>query len=268
MVELKGEDSKGLPEFGNYVDVNGLHMYYEDRGQGVPLILVHGGLLTGSLGWGDLRMRFAQHFRVIVPDCRGCGRTDNPQDIMDYRVMADDVVALAKALDLVNPIIGGWSDGGQITLEIGIRYPGFAKALVVGAAQHELSQKTREGLLSVRDWLESEPELAASLRDAHSHVYGSEYWETFVNKQIQMWTDPSNYPQDTIKGIDVPTLLIVGDNDEAVPLEIQVEMHNLMPHTELAIIPNMTHMNYVNERSELFYTVALDFLKRVSENTK
>ncbi len=264
MVDLEGEGLKELPEVGHYVDVNGLHMYYEDQGQGVPLILVHGGLLTGSLGWGDLRKRFAQQFRVIVPDCRGCGRTDNPQGSMDYRVMADDIVALAQSLELVNPIIGGWSDGGQVTLEIGIRYPDVAKALVVGAAQHELSPKTKEGLLSVRDWLKSEPELTASLRAAHSHVYGAEYWETYVNKQIQMWTNPSNYPQDDIKRIKVPTLLIVGDQDEAVPLETQIEMLELMPQAELAIIPNMTHMNYVNERSAIFFAVVMDFLKRIS----
>jgi pimeloyl-ACP methyl ester carboxylesterase len=261
---MNSGDRKVVPEFGHYVDANGLRMYYEDRGQGAPLILVHGGLLTGRLGWGDLRKLFAQQFRVIVPDCRGCGRTDNPQNSVDYRVMADDVVALAKALDLVNPIIGGWSDGGQVALEVGIRYPDVANALVVGAAQHKLSQKTKEGLLSVRAWLESEPELSASLRDAHSHVYGSEYWETFVDWQIQMWTDPSNYPQEDIKQIEVPTLLIVGDKDEAVPLQTQIEMRDLIPQAELAIIPNMSHMNYVDERKELFFAVVMDFLKRVS----
>ncbi len=134
----------------------------------------------------------------------------------------------------------------------------------MGAAQHKLSQKTKEGLLSVRDWLESEPELTASLRDAHSPVYGSEYLESFVDMQIQMWTDPSNYPQDDIKLIEVPTLLIVGDKDEAVPLKTQIEMLDLMPQAELAIVPNMTHMNYADERSEIFFTVVMDFLKRIS----
>ncbi len=263
MVGLKSDESKGLPEFGHYLDVNGLRMYYEDRGKGAPLILVHGGLFTGRLGWGDLRQRFAQHFRLIVPDGRGCGRTDNPQNIMDYRVMADDVVALAKALDLANPIVGGWSDGGQIALEVGIRHPGFARALVVGGAMHQLTQKTKDGLARVPQWLDSEPELKEMLRAAHSHVYGFEYLETFVNMQVQMWSDPSNYPQDAIKEIEVPTLLIVGDKDEAVPLETQIEMHNLMPNTELAIIPNMSHMNYIDERSKIFSTVILDFLSRV-----
>ena len=257
-------DGKAMPEFGHYVEANGLRMYYEDRGKGVPLILVHGGLMTGSMGWGDLRRRFAEKFRVIVPDCRGCGRTDNPQGKMDYRVMADDVVALAKALDLVNPIIGGWSDGGQIVLEVGIRHPDFAKALIVGAAMHKLTQKTKDGFTLVPQWLESEPELKEALRAAHSHVYGPEYLETFVNMQIRMWSDLSNYPQDTITGIEVPTLLIIGDKDEAVPLEIQIEMHNLMPNTELAIIPNMTHMNYIDERSDLAFTVIMDFLSRIS----
>ncbi|MFX1403238.1 MAG: alpha/beta fold hydrolase [Promethearchaeota archaeon] len=261
---MKNDELKVLPKFGHYVDANGLRMYYEDRGKGIPLILVHGGLLTGSLGWGDLRKRFAEHFRVITPDCRGCGRTDNPQDLMNYRVMADDVVALAKALDLVNPIIGGWSDGGQIALEIGIRYPHFITALVVGGGMHELTQKTREGLLSVPQWLDSQPELKKTLRAVHSQVYGSEYLEIFVNKQLQMWRDPSNYPQDDITKIEVPTLLIVGDKDEAVPLETQIEMLSLIPQAELAIIPDMTHMNYVDKRCELFYTVVLDFLKRIS----
>jgi pimeloyl-ACP methyl ester carboxylesterase len=79
-----------------------------------------------------------------------------------------------------------------------------------------------------------------------------------------MWRDPLGYPNDDIKLIEAPSLLIIGDKDEAVPLEIQLEMYNLIPNAELAIIPNMTHMNYVNERSEIFSTIVLEFLKRIS----
>ncbi len=80
-----------------------------------------------------------------------------------------------------------------------------------------------------------------------------------------MWLDPTGYPNEDIKSIEVPSLIIIGDKDEAIPLKIQVEMYGLMPNAELAIIPNMTHMNYVNERSEIFSTVVLDFLKRNSD---
>jgi len=261
---MEKEDQRELPEFGHYVDVNGLHMYYEDRGKGTPLILLHGGLGTAELGWAELREVFSHHFRVIAPDCRGLGRTNNPQKVLNYALMAEDIVALARALDVRKPIICGWSDGGQIALEIGIRYRDFPKALVLGAVTHKLTKQTSDALSAVRDWLQSDPELEETLRNAHSHVYGPEYWETLLKLQMQMWQDPTGYPYDEIRLIEAPSLIIIGDKDEAMPLEIQLEMYNLIPNAELAIIPNMTHMNYVNERSEIFSTVVLDFLKRNS----
>lgn len=261
---METKDKRELPEFGHYIDVNGLQMYYEDRGKGTPLILLHGGLGTAELGWAGLREVFSQHFRIIAPDCRGSGRTNNPQKILNYALMADDIVALAKALDVKKPIICGWSDGGQIAMEIGIRYRELPKALVLGAVTYKLTKHTNDALSAVRDWLQSEPELEESLRIAHGQVYGPEYWETFLKLLLQMWGDPTGYPNEDIKSIEAPSLLIIGDKDEAVPLEIQLEMYHLIPNAEFAIIPNMTHMNYVTERSEVFSTVVLDFLKRSS----
>ena len=258
------ENKSENPKFGHFIDVNGLHMYYEDRGEGTPLILLHGGLGTAELGWAELREVFSRHFRVIAPDCRGSGRTNNPQKILNYALMADDIVALVKALDVKKPLICGWSDGGQIAMEIGIRYRELPKALVLGAATYKLTKHTSDALSAVRDWLQSEPKLEESLRNAHSHVYGPKYLETFLTLLIQMWGDPTGYPIEDIKSIEAPSLLIIGDKDEAIPLEIQLEMYNLIPNAELSIIPNMTHMNYATERGEVFSTVVLDFLKRNS----
>ena len=261
---MEQKDKRELPEFGRYIDVNGLQMYYEDRGKGTPLILLHGGLGTAELGWAELREVFSQHFRVIAPDCRGSGRTNNPQKILNYALMADDIVALAKALDIEKPFICGWSDGGQIALEIGIRYRELPKALVLGGVTHRLSKHTNDALSAVRDWLQSDPQLEESFRNAHSHVYGPEYLETHLELLLQMWGDPTGYPNEDIKSIEAPSLIIIGDKDEAVPLKVQLEMYSSIPNAELAIIPNMTHMNYATERSEIFSTVILDFLKRIS----
>ena len=64
---------------GRYVRANGLDVYYEEHGRGEePLILVHGGLITGMTNWGPSIPDFEEHFRVIVPDSRGHGRTQNP----------------------------------------------------------------------------------------------------------------------------------------------------------------------------------------------
>jgi len=120
-------------EQGRYILVNGLKMYFEECGSGKPLILLHGGTVTSSM-WKIHIPFFAQHFRVFAPDSRGHGRTNNPTGEFSYRLMADDVAAFVQAMGLTKPFICGYSDGGQIALEIGMCYPNLAAALVVGAA--------------------------------------------------------------------------------------------------------------------------------------
>jgi pimeloyl-ACP methyl ester carboxylesterase len=110
---------------GKYVEANGLRMYYEVYGEGEPLLLIHGGTAT-SRSWESHLPAFAEHFRVFAPDSRGHGRTDNPADELGYLLMADDVAALIEALGLQRPLVLGYSDGGQISLELAIRYPGLA----------------------------------------------------------------------------------------------------------------------------------------------
>src|SRR3954465_12078207 len=94
---------------GQYVQANGLTIHYEEYGSGKPLILLHGGTQTSKL-WTPLIPSFAQHFRVITPDSRGHGRTDNPAEEMSYQVMADDMVAFATALEIAHPFVLGFSD--------------------------------------------------------------------------------------------------------------------------------------------------------------
>src|SRR4026209_1320768 len=107
---------------GSYVKANGLNMYYEEYGSGEPLVLLHGGMRTGK-NFEHLIPAFSKHFRVIAPDSRGHGRTDNPSGEFSYRLMADDMAAFIDALKLNQPSICGWSDGGQIALELGMHYP-------------------------------------------------------------------------------------------------------------------------------------------------
>ena len=119
---------------GRSVEVNGATLYYKEHGDGAPLILIHGGLSTSSQ-WEPLVPELvADGFRVITPDSRGHGRSTNPAEELSYALIADDVAALIAALGLQRPVVGGWSDGGQVTLELGARHPGAAGGLIVGAA--------------------------------------------------------------------------------------------------------------------------------------
>src|SRR3712207_2363694 len=149
-----------MPPGGKDNEANGLRVYYEICGEGEPLLLVHGGTAT-CRSWASHLPAFTEHFRVFAPDSRGHGRTDNPAGELDYRVMADDAVALIEALGLQRPLVLGYSDGGQIALELCISYPGLSRALVLGGTQFRFSETYLElagALLGIAEGEEVDPE--------------------------------------------------------------------------------------------------------------
>ncbi|HJB67008.1 MAG TPA: alpha/beta hydrolase [Candidatus Mailhella merdavium] len=116
-----------------HVLANGLNIAYTEQGEGPAIVLIHGGGLTSAM-WAKQIPALAKKYRVITPDTRGHGKTDNPSHRFGYSLLADDVAAFCKALDLKKPVLMGYSDGGIIALTVGIAYPELAGALVIGGA--------------------------------------------------------------------------------------------------------------------------------------
>jgi pimeloyl-ACP methyl ester carboxylesterase len=259
---------------GKYIDANGLGVYYEVFGEGEPLLLIHGGTAT-SRSWASHLPAFTEHFRVFTPDSRGHGRTDNPTGELDYRMMADDVAAVVSVLGLQRPLVLGYSDGGQIALELGIRYPGLARALVLGGTQFRFSQAYLEAvrtLLGIAEGEEVDPETlereqpdwVAYLHEAHGHVYGSGYWKTFVRQIASLWLTPLRYTSEDLAAVTDPVLVLVGDRDEGALPEEAVELFRLLPNAELAVAPASDH-GFIETKADLFDELALDFLVRYRE---
>jgi pimeloyl-ACP methyl ester carboxylesterase len=262
-----GENDKG-----HYVQVNGINMYFEDLGKGPPLILIHGGFSSARFNWGPHIPILSKEFRVIAPDCRGQGKTDNPGGHFSYGLMADDIIGLIKELDLDKPFVCGWSDGGQIVLEIGIRHPDAAGALVVGAALIEPSEHYLEGMKSmgidgpgkvdIERLKKAYPEFVAAASQMHSPVYGEDYWKDLLVNISKMWANPQEFPGDRISNIVVPTLVLQGDRDDMIPLEDAITMYQKIPEAELAIVPNADHGS-VRSKPELYCSIIADFLNRI-----
>jgi pimeloyl-ACP methyl ester carboxylesterase len=255
---------------GMYIEANGLEVYYEDYGAGEPLLLIHGGTAT-SQSWASHLPAFTEHFEVFTPDSRGHGRTDNPTGELGYRVMADDLASLIYALGLQRPLVLGYSDGGQIALELGLRYPGLARALVLGGTQFRFSEAYLEDVRSLLGITEGEevdpeklereqPDFVSYLREAHGHVYGSEYWKTYVKQIAALWLRPLRYKPEDISAVTDPVLLLVGDRD-GVCTEESVELFGVLPNAELAVAPASDH-GFIEAKAGLFDALALDFLMR------
>jgi pimeloyl-ACP methyl ester carboxylesterase len=254
-------------QHGQYIRANGLDIYYQEHGQGRPLLLIHGGTATAE-SWQPYLAAFAAHYRVITPDSRGHGHTANPLGRMSYRLLADDMAALVQALALDKPLICGYSDGGQVALEIGMRYPALPQALVIGAAWFKFSESYRTWLRSVvgdehtpymdiaqfeRDY----PDWAAWLQQTH----GPDRWQTLLQQIKPMWAAPLNYTPEDFARVVAPTLVLVGDRDQLIPVEEAWEMYRLLPRAELAVVPGCDHLAF-DARVDLFQPLILDFLLR------
>src|SRR5690349_4953106 len=105
---------------GEYADVNGVHLYYETHGAGRPLILLHGGLMSGEM-FGPVLPAFAAGHRVIAVDLQGHGRTADVDRPMDPALMADDIAALIDHLGLEKPDVVGYSLGGGVAYHLAFR---------------------------------------------------------------------------------------------------------------------------------------------------
>src|SRR6478672_10752071 len=127
------EMTASMSATGRQVEVNGASLHVEEQGTGDSILLVQPGLVSSAV-YASLVPLLARNYRVITFDSRGHGQSTNPSGMLSYEQLTDDTAALADALGLDRPFVGGWSDGGQIAIEFGLRHPGRARGLIVGGA--------------------------------------------------------------------------------------------------------------------------------------
>lgn len=255
-----------------YIQANGINIHYEEYGEGAPLILLHGGTSTLK-EWEAHIPSFAPHFHIYALDSRAHGKTDNPTGRLTYRMMADDVATFIKALDLPRPLVCGYSDGGQIALELALRYPGLTQALVIGAAWYKFSEVYINGLkewgferpreLDFNKIQSTFPQFVEMWKMEHRRDDDPDYWKSLLLQISELWLTPLNYTEADFKQVTDPVLIIIGDRDGLIPLEDAIEMYQMIPNAELAVLPNADHMGLVMN-PETFIHIVLEFLMRQS----
>jgi pimeloyl-ACP methyl ester carboxylesterase len=256
---------------GHYLQqINGLRMYYEEYGAGEPLLLIHGGTVTSQM-WAPFIPAFSAHFRLIIPDSRGHGRTDNPSGIFSYRLMAEDMLCLINVLGLVKPLVCGYSDGGQIALEMGMHYPGVARAYLVGAAFYKFCDSYLEfvqnmgmeapGVVDTRKIEQTDPQTTQFWQEQHDPYHTPGYWKTLLTQISTMWLTPLDYRDEDFVKINEPVLYFDGDRDLLAPPEQALAIYRKTPVAEVAIIPGADHFTVV-DKFEIVTRILLDFMLR------
>jgi pimeloyl-ACP methyl ester carboxylesterase len=263
---------------GQYAAVNGIDLYYETHGGGRPLILLHGGLMSGEM-FGPILPALAERHQVIVVDLQGHGRTADIDRPIDVRLMADDIAALIDHLGLQTPDVVGYSLGGGVAMQVAIRYPEKIRRLVAASANIKRSAIYPEMLVqqgqvnaAAAEFLKDTPMYQLYQRVAPR----PENFPTLLDKIGESMAKDFDLSEE-VRRLRVPTLIVAADCDMAPPSHY-VEVFNLLDgglrdggwmgegrpkggHA-LAILPGLTHYNL--GVSPLFAAVTLDFLDHQS----
>lgn len=241
------------------ISVNGMEMYYEIRGQGEPLVLLHGG---GGIGanWQLIFKEPPEGFQLIVPDLRGHGRSTNPSTEFTFRQTALDVFALLDHLGIERFKAIGMSMGAKTLLHMATQQRARVEDMVLVSAAPYFPEQARAIMRQLSEAEHTEAEWR-QMREWHRH--GDEQilalWK-LVDAFKDNYTDMSFTPP-SLSTIMARTLIVHGDRDPLYPVNLAVEMYAAIPRSYLWIIPNGGHGPIFGDMASQFAQTSLAFLR-------
>ena len=269
--------------------INGIDLYYEEHGHGDPLLLVM-GLAADSLAWMFQLPDFSEHYRTIVFDNRGVGRSSKPAGPYTIAQMADDAAGLLDVLDIERAHVVGVSMGGMIAQELALRHPARVRALVLGCTYAKpdagVGRQLESSLAAFGGSRGPNGELQVDLSKLDPMMFFQHLLPTVFNppfimnelpKLMQVFSGALQYgfsmdailaqvmatqTHDTTERLDrisAPTLVLTGDNDLLIPSSNSDRLAAEIPGATLKKIPGGSHaFNF--ETPEVFNQAVLEFL--------
>jgi pimeloyl-ACP methyl ester carboxylesterase len=264
-----------------YVQAGEVRLYYEERGEGAPLVLVP-GFGAGMWIWYKQIPALAERFRVVSFDPRGVARSgDGGVGELSTRLLADDVAALLDALGLRDAHILGGSFGGFVAQEFALAYPARTRGLILcctsfgGPGHRPPRPATLEAIASTKG-LNTQDRVRRNLLLAFSPRFAEESPgevervvrlrdENHVPERVylqQLQAAVSFDARPRVAHIRAPTLVITGDEDAVVPHENSVNLAALIPGARLRVVAGGSHAFFI-ERAEEFNRAVADFVESV-----
>jgi pimeloyl-ACP methyl ester carboxylesterase len=233
-------------------ETNGIHMrYLRTGGAKPPIILLHGLMGSGAC-WTPVARSLEHEFDVIMPDARGHGGSSAPPHGYFYDDHASDVIGLVRGLGLSPPVLLGHSMGGMVAAVVASRRVGILRGLVLVDPTFLSPERQRE----VRDSDVADQhrralglqksDLVAEARARHSHR-SPEILELQAEARLKtrmaafdVLTPPNPPYRDVASAIDVPSLLVLGDNP-VVSLDVAIKLCSNNPRLRIEQIQNAGH---------------------------
>ena len=207
------------------IQIGDIDLFYEQEGQGAPLILIHGNGEDHTI-FDKITGPLSRDFTVYALDSRGHG-SSTPVDAIDSREMAEDIHGFIQALELEKPAVYGFSDGGIIGLMLAYQYPELLSKLIVSGAN-----TTPDGLKEV--WL-----------DKFRRAY-----ERTGKDSIKMMLEQPNISNADLAKIKIPVLVTAG-SDDMIEDDHTRYIADSIPDSSLQIYDGETHESYVEHNPKM-----------------
>lgn len=248
---------------GKYIDVNDIKIYYEVYGEGEPLLLLHGN--GGSIeGFVYNIPELSKHFKVIAIDSRAQGRSYDSDKEITYALMASDMSEFIDKLNLGKVNVVGWSDGGNIGLELAYAHPEkLLKVVAFGVNYtHENWMAPADSVLMATDdplW-ERTSILMKKYKTTFDRLSPNKKKIPVIRKKLEdLMANHPDFTIDQLKTIKVPFLIVAGDHD-IINLKQTIAMFTNLPKAQLLIVPGASHFVPV-EFPDLVNSEIIKFLK-------
>ncbi|MFL6465280.1 MAG: alpha/beta fold hydrolase [Bryobacteraceae bacterium] len=265
-----------------YVTNRGARLYWEEHGDGPPVLLIMGLSFTLEM-WFRVVPHLTKSYRVILFDNRGIGRSDVPRGLYTIRTLASDAEAVLDAADVAAAHVVGASMGGMVAQELALRSPERVLSLMLGCTSYS-------GLFSRWPNFRKGPRDIAWLRASRLQreramrhmLYAAGTLEELIEEDIQvrcqcnwnykgvlsqlagilLWSSYSRLPS-----IKAPTLVVHGAEDHMLPPQNGRIVASRIPGARFELIANAGHI-LMTDQPETTIRHLLRFLQQVSGNQK
>jgi pimeloyl-ACP methyl ester carboxylesterase len=254
-------------------------MYYEIHGKGFPLVMIMG--LTANKDWWPQEVieQFSKHFKTLIFDNRGAGRTDASKIDYSIKMFADDTIGLMDSLEIEEAHILGVSMGGMIAQELALNYPDRVKKLVLCSTtpggpkavptppetikvMMELQNLTDEQvarrtipILFPKDFIENNPEV---IERSINHMLIAPITQDANARQVKACLEFNAY--DRLPQINRPTLVMAGKEDVLLPYQNDEMIAKRIPRAKLILYDNAGH-GMITQVAEDFAEKVIEFLE-------
>jgi pimeloyl-ACP methyl ester carboxylesterase len=262
----------------NYADSNGTKIYYEIRGEGEPLVLLMGFGADGSV-WEKHVSAYEKHFKCLVLDNRGVGKSDQPEGPYSTKMMAEDTVAVMQHAGVDKARVAGISMGGAITQELVLNFPdkvqsialistwprfnNYAKTVYENLKKLRVTSKPEDFMELLQLWIFAPPfyeEGMSDLKEGQAGAANNPNPQTRNGFEGQLDACINHDTVSRLNQIKVPALITIGDMDIFTPPAFSKILHEGIEGSEYVSFPDGGHVHHW-EDLERFNRITTEFLR-------